>query len=126
MKIFRKLVLLSLVCFSVASVFADEIKKPKKPVPPILEHDDFTQLDFYTSDNKDFVTDSETAIQIAVAIWSAAYGKDKIEKEKPYTAIEHEGFWYVQGSLPEGYVGGVAHIKIRKKDGAVMGYIHTK
>ena len=112
--------------FSVASIFAESPKTSKKPKSPILEHDDFMNLDFYTSDNKDFVNDSETAIQIAVAIWSAAYGKDKIEKEKPYTAIEHEGFWYVNGSLPEGYLGGVAHIKIRKKDGAVMGYIHTK
>ena len=123
---FRKTVFLFLVCFSLASVFADEIKQPKKIVPPISEHDDFTQLDFLTSDNKDLVNDSETAIQIAVAILSGVYGKDKIEKEKPYTAIEHEGFWYVNGSLPEGYLGGVAHIKIRKKDGAVMGYIHTK
>ncbi len=123
---FRKTVLFFLALFSIASVFADEPNQSKKIVPPIFEHDDFMQLDFYTSDNKDFVNDSETAIQIAVAIWSAVYGKDKIEKQKPYTAIEHEGFWYVNGSLPKGYEGGVAHIKIRKKDGAVMGYIHTK
>lgn len=89
---FRKTVFLFLVCFSIASVFSESPKTSKKPVPPILEHDDFTQLDFLTSDNKDLVNDSETAIQIAVAIWSSVYGKDKIEKEKPYTAIEHEGF----------------------------------
>lgn len=97
-----------------------------KPKSPILEHDDFMELDFYTSDNRDFVRDSETAVQIAVAIWAAAYGKDEIEKEKPYIATEHEGFWYVHGSLPKDWLGGVAYIKIRKKDGAVMGYIHTK
>lgn len=123
---FRKFNLLLFAFFLVAGVFADEIKQQKKIVPPIFEHDDFTHLDFYTSDNKDLVNDSETAIQIAVAILSGVYGKDKIEKEKPYTAIEHEGFWYVNGSLPKDWVGGVAHIKIRKKDGAVMGYLHTK
>ncbi|WP_191014215.1 NTF2 fold immunity protein [Treponema zioleckii] len=122
---FRKPVFLFLALFSLAGVFADELKQQKKIVPPIFEHDDFIQLDFLTSDNKDLVTDSETAIQIAVAILSGVYGKDKIEKQKPFTAIEHEGFWYVNGSLP-GKKGGVAHIKIRKKDGAVMGYIHTK
>ena len=56
---FRKTVFLFLALFSIASVFADEIKKPKKIVLPISEHDDFTQLDFLTSDNKDLVNDSE-------------------------------------------------------------------
>lgn len=116
-------IIVSLIFIASASIFAEQ---PKKKVQPVYEHDDYTGLDFYTSDNKDFVNDSETAIQIAVAIWSAVYGKEKIEKEKPYKAYEHDGFWYVNGSLPENMVGGVAYIKIRKKDGAVMGYIHTK
>ena len=54
------------------------------------------------------------------------FGKDLKKTLFLISASEHEGFWYVNGSLPKGWVGGVAHIKIRKKDGAVMGYLHTK
>src|SRR5882724_12522339 len=61
--------------------------------------------------------DAETAIKIAVAVWSPIYGEKHIASEKPYNAVLTNGVWVVQGSLPKGLVGGVAIAEIAKDDG---------
>jgi NTF2 fold immunity protein of polymorphic toxin system component len=74
-----------------------------------------------------YVPDEETAIKIAIAVWSPIYGKDKIDAEKPYKAILKDGVWYVSGSLPKGYVkGGVAEGEINKDDGRIIRISHGK
>ena len=71
-----------------------------------------------------YVPDQETAIRIAVAVWSPIYGKEQIEKEKPYKAILKNGIWYVTGSLPEGWLGGVAEAEINKESGCIIRISH--
>lgn len=73
-----------------------------------------------------YFPDEETAIKIAVAVWMPIYGKDEIEKEKPYKAVLRDGIWYVSGSLPSGYVGGVAEAEIAKDDGRILRINHGK
>ena len=73
-----------------------------------------------------YVSDEETAIKIAVAVWLPIYGKEKIEKEKPYKAMLKGGIWYVNGSLPKGWVGGVAEAEIAKDDGRIIRISHGK
>jgi hypothetical protein len=78
-----------------------------------------------------YVPDEETAIKIAVAVWSPIYGKEQIEKEKPFKATLKNGVWYVMGSLPEppeGEVvrGGVAEAEINKEDGKIIRISHGK
>jgi hypothetical protein len=74
-----------------------------------------------------YVPDEETAIRIAIAVWIPIYGKDQIEKEKPYEAVLRNGIWYVSGSLPADYVkGGVAHAEIAKDDGRIVRISHGK
>ena len=74
-----------------------------------------------------YVPDAETAVQIAVAVWSPIYGRDKIEREKPYSAVLKGDVWTVVGSLPSGHQrGGVAEIEISKKDGRVLRVTHGK
>ena len=74
-----------------------------------------------------YVPDQETAIKIAVAVWTPIYGKDEIEKEKPYKAVLKDGIWYVSGSLPRGYVkGGVTEAEIAKDDGRIQRISHGK
>ncbi len=74
-----------------------------------------------------YVPNEETAIKIAVAVWIPIYGKDQIEKEKPYKAVLRDGIWYVSGSLPAGYVkGGVAEAEIAKDDGRILRISHGK
>jgi hypothetical protein len=72
------------------------------------------------------VPDSVTAVKIAEAIWLPVYGKE-IYNEQPFTAkINNKGIWIVEGSLPEGAVGGTAYAEIRKKDGKVIKINHFK
>ena len=51
-----------------------------------------------------------------------------IENKKPYIVSydkEHDA-WYIEGTLPKYYVGGVPNIIIRGEDGRVLALWHTK
>ena len=71
-----------------------------------------------------YVPDEETAIKIAVAIWIPIYGKEQIESEKPYKAVLRDDVWYITGSLPKGWIGGVAEAEIAKDDGRILRISH--
>ena len=73
-----------------------------------------------------YVPNAETAIKIAVAVWIPIYGQVQIDGEKPYKARLEKGVWYVDGSLPEGYIGGVATAEIQKDDGKIIRVSHGK
>ena len=73
-----------------------------------------------------YVPNAETAIQIAIAIWEPIYGKEQIAGEKPYKATLKEGVWFVEGSLPKGWRGGVAEAEISKDSGAILRVSHGK
>ena len=71
-----------------------------------------------------YVPDEKTAIRIAVAVWIPIYGEKQIEEEKPYQAKLDKGVWTVEGSLPEGWLGGVAVAEIAKDDGCILRVSH--
>jgi hypothetical protein len=73
---------------------------------------------------KGYVADKEIAVNIAKAVWISIYGKEQIEREKPYKAFLKEGVWYIEGSLPEGWLGGVAEAEIAKDDGHIIRISH--
>lgn len=108
MKTLKLLFTISLILITSAAVYAQETQKHNyKP-------------------EQGYVPDTETAISIAVAVWTPIYGKEKIESEKPYKAVLKDGIWYVEGSLPESWVGGVAEAEIAKDDGRVLRISHGK
>ena len=72
------------------------------------------------------VPDAKTAIAIAVAVWTPIYGEKQIASEKPYTVKLANGQWTVTGSLPKGWLGGVAIAVIAKSDGRVLRVSHGK
>jgi hypothetical protein len=72
------------------------------------------------------VPDAETAIAVAVAIWTPIYGAEQIQSQRPFKAKLAKGIWYVEGSLPPGIPGGVAEARISKKDGRVLYVLHGK
>lgn len=82
------------------------------------------ELNFKPDDG--YVPDAKTAIKIAVAVWEPIYGDQQIAGEKPYHAQLKDGVWTVEGSLPDGWRGGVAIAKIAKSDGRVLLVIHGK
>jgi hypothetical protein len=73
-----------------------------------------------------YVPDQAAAIQIAVAVWNPIYGKEKIQKEKPFKAILRDGVWHVSGNLPKGRMGGVAEAEISKTDGRIIRISHSQ
>jgi hypothetical protein len=60
------------------------------------------------------VPDADTAIKIAVVVWSRIYGEREIAAEKPYRATLQNGIWSVQGSPS---ADRVAYAEIAKADG---------
>lgn len=72
------------------------------------------------------VPDAKTAIAIAIAVWNPVYGEKEIASEKPYQAVLTNDRWTVTGSVPKGWVGGVATAVIAKRDGRVIKIYHTK
>jgi hypothetical protein len=73
-----------------------------------------------------FIPDEQTAIKVAEAILSPIYGDKQIASERPFHGTLHGGIWTVEGTLAADSVGGVATIRIDKKSGAVISYIHYK
>jgi hypothetical protein len=72
------------------------------------------------------VPDAQTAVAIAVAVWSPIYGATQIQGEKPFVATLREGIWHVSGSPPAGWVGGGAEAEIAQKDGQILRVSHGK
>ena len=67
-----------------------------------------------------FVPDSITAIRIAEAVWIPIYGEDQIRRQRPFHARLANNVWTVIGSLPRGWVGGVALAEISKRDARIL------
>ena len=72
------------------------------------------------------VPDSITAVRVAVAILSPIYGAKQIRGEHPFHSTLKDGVWIVRGSLPRGWIGGVAEIHIAKQDGRILAIYHGK
>jgi hypothetical protein len=75
---------------------------------------------------KGFVPDSLTAERIAEAVLVPVYGVEQIQREKPLTATLAKGVWTVSGTLPQGRVGGIAEVRIAKKDARILYMMHGK
>jgi NTF2 fold immunity protein len=74
---------------------------------------------------KGFVPDEVTAIRIAEAVLAAIYGDWKIAAERPYHAVLTGGLWSVEGTLHTA-LGGVALVRLRRQDGAIISVSHGK
>jgi len=72
------------------------------------------------------ITDREIAISVVEPILFNYYGKENILKERPYEVYLIDGYWYIAGTLPVGYHGGVFEIIIHAADGKVIALTHGK
>jgi hypothetical protein len=73
-----------------------------------------------------FVPDGATAVAIAEAVLTPIYGRVQVEAERPFSASLTGGNWTVEGSLPAGYVGGVAEVVIEKSTGRIVRVTHGR
>jgi NTF2 fold immunity protein len=72
------------------------------------------------------ITDRETAIAMAEPLLFKICGKENIESERPYEIYLIDGYWYISGTLPKGYLGGTFIIIINSINGEVIRLIHEK
>ena len=77
--------------------------------------------------NQEIVPDKKTALKIAEAVLVPVYG-EKILKQRPFIVKQEDNRWIVDGTLhcPDKKTckGGVAHVEINKKTGAIIQMIH--
>lgn len=84
-----------------------------------------------------YVPDSSTAIKVAEAVLIPVYGKKLVESERPFNATLEDGIWTVGGTLYCGdgkpqsthspsCVGGVAVVKISRKDACILFMTHYR
>lgn len=71
------------------------------------------------------VDNSKLAADIGIAILFDIYGDD-MKYEYPFTVAKFYSDWTIEGTLPEGVLGGVGHITLMRSDGMVSFYIHEK
>jgi hypothetical protein len=72
------------------------------------------------------IKNKETAIQISEAILFQIYGKDNITSQRPYETYFIDGYWILNGTLPENKLGGTFIIIINSKNGQVIKLTHGK
>lgn len=70
--------------------------------------------------------DAATARKEAEKVWVIVYGKETLKNEKPYQVYydSENAVWLVKGTLPDGYVGGTAHILFEKETGKILAVWH--
>lgn len=73
-----------------------------------------------------FIPTAEIAVQVAETILNEIYGREHIEKQKPFSVNLENAVWVIEGYLPSGMDGGVAYIEIRKSNGEILKVYHGK
>ncbi|WP_207429917.1 YbbC/YhhH family protein [Sabulibacter ruber] len=125
----KEALLLFFCCFTLSCSFAQDGEKrttlgldfSKKELAEALKNTDKTQI---LVDK--VIKDKPTAINVAEAILFSIYGKENIVKQRPYESYLIDGYWLINGTLPQGWVGGTFLIIINSTNGKVIKLTHGK
>jgi hypothetical protein len=72
------------------------------------------------------VPDDASALKITEKALIPIYGRKQVESERPFTAKLRGDVWTACGHLPEGLDGGVAQVKIDRRNGRILRVTHGK
>jgi hypothetical protein len=72
------------------------------------------------------VADEAAAIRLAEKVMVSTYGGKQIESEKPLSAKLEGNVWIVSGSMPQLDLGGVAEVRIDRRNGRILRVVHGK
>jgi hypothetical protein len=75
---------------------------------------------------QDIVASEDVAVQIHLVIASSIFGKEHVDKQRPFFALRQGEFWVVYGSLPINHLGGTAVTVIRASNGEIVGAVHQQ
>ncbi|WP_051205464.1 NTF2 fold immunity protein [Salinimicrobium xinjiangense] len=70
--------------------------------------------------------DKVQAVEFAELVLFQTYGKVNIEKQKPYSIHNIDGYWLICGNLPKGKVGGTFLIIIDSRNYQIIRLTHGK
>lgn len=97
---------------------------------------DSLATDFYTDMKsyvpaEGFIPTADIAVKIAECVLLEIYGKESIEKEKPFSVNLVNGIWVIEGHIPNGNDSaltfcGQSYVEIRKSNGEIIKLLHTK
>ena len=78
-----------------------------------------------------FIPTADIAVKIAECVLLEIYGKESIEKEKPFSVNLVNGIWVIEGHIPNGNDSaltfcGQSYVEIRKSNGEIIKLLHTK
>lgn len=89
---------------------------------------DEKQIGNYIPENG-IISDEKMAMEVGEIVLKRIYVSESIELQKPLRAkLLRNTVWIVSGSLgaAHGVPYNIAYIKLRKKDGAILGVTHEK
>lgn len=112
---FKRILFVYIISTVIVNVFAESK----------MEYDKYLNTQVFIESENGFVSTKELAEKIAEIYLIDLYG-ERIQKRFPLNATLKDDIWYVRGTVPEGYEGGIPIIKISKKTGAVLGFINFK
>lgn len=75
---------------------------------------------------KRVIKDKKTAIAIAESVLFKGYGKEQIISERPYEVYLINGYWVMNGTIPDGWEGGGFIIVLDSKDSRILRLTHYK
>ena len=102
---------------------------------------DSLSTDFYTDMKsyvpaEGFIPTADIAVKIAECVLLEIYGKESIEKEKPFSVNLVNGIWVIEGHIPNGNDSaltfcGQSYVEIRKSNGEInltitFSYFHIR
>lgn len=75
---------------------------------------------------KPILTEKENVIAFAEIILFDIYGKEQIEKQKPYDVFEMDEYWLITGTLDKEKVGGTFLIIIDSRNCEIIRLTHWR
>lgn len=126
----KKVLIISLCFISLSVAFAQE-GGAKRTILGI-EHAKSTLADALKNTNKkhilvnQVVKDKATATSIAEPMLFSIYGKENIVKQRPYESYLIDGYWVIEGTLPQGMRGGTFLVILNSIDSKVIKLTHGK
>jgi hypothetical protein len=128
MKAIKCIILLTLL-FS--SCNKNNVTKNNKPIVfRDVASNKIDSIDLYSfnrnCDIDTVIPDKVTAVKYAFILLSNIYGEKQIRGEFPLDVSMKDSNWIIEGSLPDGYIGGTAYVSINMKTGTINKIIHFK
>lgn len=132
-KTFLLLALFAVSCTTSTSNIKEEKQSSQQSeyvINDSLSADYYVDMKSYVP-SEGFVPTAVVAVRIAECVLFEIYGKEYIEREKPFSVNLENGVWIIEGNIPKINDSimtfcGQSYIEIKKSNGEILKLLHTK